>query len=223
MFLPIPKVLKDAELRQIRDKLVEASFADGAETAGRQAKRVKQNQQVARGSPLARELGKVVLEALRKNATFISATLPCRLTEPMFNRYAGGMRYGSHVDNAVMYQPQPLRTDISVTVFLSAPEEYDGGELLIDDLAVRQKVKLPAGSAIVYPATTLHRVEPVTRGERLGAIIWIQSLVRDQEQRRILFDLDRVTQALTKRNADAPEVAILSASYHNLLRLWAEA
>jgi PKHD-type hydroxylase len=223
VFLPIPKVLKDAELRQIRDKLVGASFADGAETAGRQAKRVKQNQQVARGSPLARELGKVVLEALRKNATFISATLPCRLTEPMFNRYAGGMRYGSHVDNAVMYQPQPLRTDISVTVFLSAPEEYDGGELLIDDLAVRQKVKLPAGSAIVYPATTLHRVEPVTRGERLGAIIWIQSLVRDQEQRRILFDLDRVTQALTKRNADAPEVAILGASYHNLLRLWAEA
>jgi PKHD-type hydroxylase len=116
-----------------------------------------------------------------------------------------------------------LRSDISVTVFLSAPEEYDGGELLIDDIAVRQKVKLPAGSAIVYPATTLHRVEPVTRGERLGAVIWVQSLVRDPAQRRILFDLDRVTQALTKRSADAPEVAILSASYHNLLRLWAEA
>ena len=223
MFLPIPKVLKEAELRQIRDKLSGAAFADGAETAGRRAKRVKQNQQVSRGSPLARELGKVVLEALRKNGIFISATLPCRLTEPMFTRYAGGMRYGSHVDNAVMYQPQPLRSDISVTVFLSAPEEYDGGELLIDDIAVRQKVKLPAGSAIVYPATTLHRVEPVTRGERLGAVIWVQSLVRDPAQRRILFDLDRVTQALTKRSADAPEVAILSASYHNLLRLWAEA
>lgn len=223
MFLPIPKVLKEAELRQLRDKLVGASFADGAETAGRQAKRVKQNQQVARGSPLARELGKVVLDALRRNGTFISATLPCRLTEPMFNRYAGGMRYGSHVDNAVMYQPQPLRSDISLTLFLSAPDEYDGGELLIDDVAVRQKVKLPAGSAIIYPATTLHRVEPVTRGERLGAVIWIQSLVRDPAQRRILFDLDRVTQAMTKRNPDAPEVAILSGSYHNLLRLWAEA
>ncbi len=223
MFLPIPKVLREPELRQIRDKLAQAAFADGADTAGRQAKRVKQNQQVARGSPLARELGKVVVDALRRSGTFISATLPCRLTEPMFNRYAGGMRYGNHVDNAVMYQPQPLRSDISVTLFLSEPQEYDGGELLIDELAVRQKVKLPAGSAIVYPTTSLHRVEPVTRGERLAAIIWIQSLVRDSGQRRILFDLDRVTQALVKRNPDAPEVAILGASYHNLLRMWAEA
>jgi len=223
VFLPIPKILKEAELRQIRDQLAQGEFADGAETAGRQARRVKQNQQVARGSALARDLGKVVLEALRRNATFISATLPCRLTEPMFNRYAGGMRYGNHVDNAVMYQPQPLRSDISVTIFLSAPEEYDGGELLIDEIAVRQKVKLPAGSAIIYPATSLHRVEPVTRGERLAAIIWIQSLVRDPGQRRILFDLDRATQAVQRRTPDAPENQVLSASYHNLLRMWAEA
>lgn len=223
MFLPIPKVLKDTELRQIRERLAQAEFADGAGTAGRQARRVKQNEQVARGSPIALELGKVVIAALRRNAAFLSSTLPCRITEPMFNRYAGGMRYGNHVDNAVMYQPQPLRSDISVTLFLCAPEEYDGGELLIEDGAVRQKVKLQAGSAIVYPATSLHRVEPVTRGERLAAILWIQSLVREPERRRILFDLDRVTQAMMKRNADAPEVSLLSASYHNLLRMWAEA
>jgi PKHD-type hydroxylase len=223
MFLPIPKVLKEAEVRELRERLASAAFGDGAETAGRQARRVKQNEQVPRGSALAKELGKSVIGALQKNAAFVSATLPCRMTEPMFNRYAAGMRYGSHVDNAVMYQPQPLRSDISVTVFLSAPEEYDGGELLIDDLAIRQKVKLAAGSAIVYPSTSLHRVEPVTRGERLAAIIWIQSLVRDPAQRRILFDLDRATQAVTKRAPDSAEVALLSASYHNLLRMWAEA
>jgi PKHD-type hydroxylase len=223
MFLPIPKILKDTEVREIRERLAKASFADGAATAGKQARRVKQNEQVPRGSALAKELGKVVLDALRRNGSFISATLPCRITEPMFNRYAGGMRYGSHVDNAVMYQPQPLRSDISITVFLSEPGEYEGGELLIDEIAVRQKVKLPAGSAIIYPSTSLHRVEPVTRGERLAAIIWVQSLVRDPGQRRVLFDLDRATQAVQKKSPDAPEGQLLSASYHNLLRMWAEA
>jgi PKHD-type hydroxylase len=178
---------------------------------------------VPRGSALAKELGAVVLGALRRSGAFISATLPCRITEPMFNRYAAGMHYGSHVDNAVMYQPQPLRSDISVTVFLSAPEEYDGGELLIDEIAVRQKVKLAAGSALIYPSTSLHRVEPVTRGERLASIIWIQSLVRDPAQRRILFDLDRATQAITKRDPASAEAEVLGASYHNLLRMWAEA
>lgn len=223
MFLPIPKVLKETEVRAMRERLATAAFADGAETAGKQARRVKQNEQLPRGSALAKELGSTLLEALRRNGAFVSATLPCRITEPMFNRYAAGMRYGSHVDNAVMYQPQLLRSDISVTLFLSAPDEYDGGELLIDDLAVRQKVKLAAGSAIVYPSTSLHRVEPVTRGERLAAVLWIQSLVRDPAQRRILFDIDRVTQTLTKRSPDAAEAALLSASYHNLLRMWAEA
>lgn len=223
MFLPLQKILKEAEVRKIRERLAGASFADGAATAGRHARRVKQNEQIARGSELAKELGKTVMEALRRSGPFISATLPCRITEPMFNRYAPGMRYGSHVDNAVMYQPAPLRSDISVTVFLSEPSEYEGGELLIDDVALRQKVKLPAGSAIIYPSTSLHRVEPVTRGERLAAIIWVQSLVRDPAQRRILFDLDRVTQSLTKKDAEAGEVDVLSASYHNLLRMWAEA
>lgn len=221
MFLPISKVLREPELRQIRDKLAQAAFADGADTAGRQAKRVKQNQQVARGSPLARELGKVVVDALRRSGTFISATLPCRLTEPMFNRYAGGMRYGNHVDNAVMYQPQPLRSDISVTLFLSEPQEYDGGELLIDELAVRQKVKLPAGSAIVYPTTSLHRVEPVTRGARLACFFWVQSMVADDAARTVLFDLDTAIQRLTRTGADADAVLQLTGCYHNLLRRWA--
>jgi PKHD-type hydroxylase len=223
MFLPIPKILKDTELRQIREALEKATFADGAATAGRQARRVKQNEQIPRDSAVAKELGKLVGEALRRNATFVSAALPFKMTEPMFNRYAQGMRYGTHVDNAMMYQPQPVRSDISVTVFLSEPSEYDGGELLIDDVAIRQKVKLAAGNALVYPSTSLHRVEPVTRGARLAAIIWVQSLVRDPAQRRILFDLDRATQLCTKRNPDSPEVPLMSASYHNLLRMWAEA
>ncbi len=223
MFLPIPKILKDAELRQIREALEKAQFADGATTAGRQARRVKQNEQVPRDSAVAKEMGRLVSEALRRNATFVSAALPFKMTEPMFNRYAQGMQYGTHVDNAMMYQPQPVRSDISVTVFLSDPSEYDGGELLIDDVAIRQKVKLAAGNALVYPSTSLHRVEPVTRGARLAAIIWVQSLVRDPAQRRILFDLDRATQLCTKRDADAPEVPLMSASYHNLLRMWAEA
>ena len=222
MFLPIQKVLKEAELKEIREKLAAADFADGAATAGRQARRVKQNEQLPREAPLTKELGKIVSAALRRNAMFISGTLPCRMTEPMFNRYAGGMRYGAHVDNAVMYQPQALRTDVSVTLFLSEPSEYDGGELLVDEVAIRQKIKLPAGSAIIYPSTSLHRVEPVTRGERLAAIVWVQSLVRDPGQRRILFDLDRATQSLTKKDPDSAEVQLLSASYHNLLRLWAE-
>jgi PKHD-type hydroxylase len=223
MFLPIPKILKDAEVKLLRERLAGANFADGAATAGKQARRVKQNEQIPRGSPLAKELGQVVLEALRRSGAFISATLPCRMTEPMFNRYGVGMHYGSHVDNAVMYQPQPLRSDISVTLFLSSPDEYDGGELLIDEIAVRQKVKLDAGAALLYPTTSLHRVEPVTRGERLASIIWIQSLVRDPGQRRILFDLDRATQAVNKRDPDSAEGKLLSASYHNLLRMWAEA
>ena len=223
MFLPIQKVLKEAELKEIRDKLEGASFADGAATAGRQARRVKQNEQLARDAPLTKELGKIVSAALRRNAMFISPPLRVKMTEPMFNRYAGGMRYGSHVDNAVMYQPTALRTDISVTLFLSEPSEYDGGELLVDEVAVRQKIKLPAGSAIIYPSTSLHRVEPVTRGARLASIVWVQSLVRDTSQRKILFDLDRATQSLTKKDPDSAEVQLLSASYHNLLRLWAEA
>ena len=223
MFLPIPKVLKEADVKLIRERLEKTEFADGAATAGRQARRVKQNEQVPRGSPAAKELGKIVMDALRNNAAFISAALPCRITEPMFNRYMPGMSYGTHVDNAMMYQPHPVRSDISVTVFLSNPSEYDGGELLVDDVAIRQKVKLAAGGALLYPATSLHRVEPVTRGTRLAVILWVQSLVRDPAQRRILFDLDRATQLCTKRDPDSPEVPLLSASYHNLLRQWAEA
>jgi PKHD-type hydroxylase len=223
MFLPIPNVLKAEELRTIRDRVAKETYVDGATTAGRQARRVKQNQQLARDNKTAKEMGKIVMDALRRHAGFNAATLPFRITEPMFNHYSGGMRYGPHVDNAVMYQPQPLRSDISMTLFLSEPKEYEGGELMIEDGAVRQKVKLAAGSALVYPATSLHNVEPVTKGDRYACIVWIQSLVRDPGQRRILFDMDRATQALLKRDPDAPEARMFTASYHNLVRMWAEA
>jgi PKHD-type hydroxylase len=223
MFLPIPNVLKADEVRSIRERLEKERFTDGGSTAGRQARRVKRNQQLPREGAVARELGRVVLQALQRHAGFNAATLPHRVTAPLFNLYAGGMTYGPHVDNAIMYQPQPLRSDVSVTVFLSEPGEYDGGELVIEDGALRQKVKLPAGSALAYPSTSVHHVEPVTRGARYAAVVWVQSLVRDPERRRILFDLDRATQALLKRDPEAPEARILTASYHNLVRLWAEA
>ena len=223
MFLPIPKILKDTEVKQLRERLANGSFADGAATAGKQARRVKQNEQIPRGSPLAKELGKVVLEGLRRSGAFISATLPCRMTEPMFNRYGVGMHYGSHVDNAVMYQPQPLRSDISVTLFLSEPGEYDGGELLIDEIAVRQKVKLEAGSALLYPTTSLHRVEPVTRGFRVASFFWLESMVRSDEQRRLLYEMDTQLMRLRASAGETdPAVIGLTGTYHNLLRMWAD-
>lgn len=223
MFLPIPNILKPEEVKAIRERIEKETFVDGSVTAGRQARRVKQNQQLARDNKVAKEIGKQILDALRRHAAFNAATLPFRITEPMFNHYTGGMTYGPHVDNAVMYQPQPLRSDISMTLFLCDPKEYDGGELVIEDGAVRQKVKLASGAALVYPSTSLHHVEPVTRGARFAAIIWIQSLIRDPGKRRILFDIDRATQSLLKKDADSPEARTLTASYHNLVRLWAEA
>ena len=168
-------------------------------------------------------MGGIVSGALRRHAAFISAALPYRMTEPLFNRYAPGMRYGAHIDNAIMFQTPPLRSDVSVTVFLSEPSEYDGGELVMEEIGARRKLKLAAGAALLYPSTSLHRVEPVTRGARLAAVLWVQSLVRDAEQRRLLFELDRATQAVARRTADAPELALLGKTYHNLLRMWAGA
>lgn len=223
MFLPIPKVLKEAELRQVREALAQAKFDDGAPSAGRQARRVKRNEQLPRDSEAAKKMGGIVSGALRRHAAFISAALPYRMTEPLFNRYAPGMRYGAHIDNAIMFQTPPLRSDVSVTVFLSEPSEYDGGELVMEEIGARRKLKLAAGAALLYPSTSLHRVEPVTRGARLAAVLWVQSLVRDAEQRRLLFELDRATQAVARRTADAPELALLGKTYHNLLRMWAGA
>jgi len=223
MFLPIPKVLKESEVRDIRARLVESAFVDGARTAGKQARRVKRNQQLARDAAGAQEIAKTVGDALRRHPAFISAALPRRLSEPLFNRYAAGMAYGAHVDNALLFQARTLRTDVSVTVFLSEPAEYDGGELVIEEIAARQRIKLDAGDAILYPATSLHRVEPVTRGVRLASVLWVQSMVRDSAQRSLLYDLDRAAQALVKRTPGAPEAALLGKTYHNLLRMWADA
>jgi len=223
MFLPILKVLKESEVRAIRARLVESAFADGAATAGKQARRVKNNQQVPRDAAGMQEVAKTVSDALQRNPAFIAAALPRRLSDPLFNRYAPGMRYGSHVDNAILFQARTMRTDVSVTVFLSEPAEYEGGELVIEQVASRQKIKLAAGTAFLYPATSLHRVEPVTRGARLAAVVWVQSLVRDSAQRTLLFELDRAAQAVVKRDPDSPEAALLGKTYHNLLRMWADA
>jgi len=223
MFLPIPKVLKESEVRAIRARLADSAFTDGAATAGRQARRVKNNQQLPRDAAGLQEIGNIVNDALQRNAAFIAATLPRRLSDPLFNRYAPGMNYGSHVDNAILFQARTLRTDVSVTVFLSEPAEYEGGELIVEEVASRQKIKLAAGTAFIYPSTSLHRVEPVTKGARLAAVVWVQSLVRDSAQRTLLFDLDRAAQAVVKRDPDSPEAALLGKTYHNLLRMWADA
>jgi PKHD-type hydroxylase len=186
---------------------------------------VKDNRQIEEAVPLARELGDIILAALERNALFISAALPNRVYPPLFNRYEGGMQFGNHVDNAVRLLPGSgvkVRTDISATLFLSPPEEYDGGELLVEDTYGAHAIKLPAGDMVLYPATSLHRVTPVTRGARLASFFWIESMVRDDAQRTLLFDLDSAIQRLSASGADASVCAHLTACYHNLLRMWAQ-
>jgi len=185
---------------------------------------VKRNQQLPDTSPLRAELGREVLAACARHPEFHAATLPLKILPPRFNRYAGGGTYGAHVDGAVMAlaDGSQLRSDIACTVFLADPESYDGGELIVDDTYGEHEVKLPAGDAIVYPASSLHRVEPVTRGARVAAFFWIQSLVRDEAQRRILLQLDTAVRQLTGSGADAAAVKQLTGVYHNLLRQWSE-
>lgn len=222
MAIVIPNLLNAAELQRIRTRLATATFGDGAATAGPQARLVKRNEQVPRGDPAEQELAPLVVAALERSPTFMAAALPRRMTNPMFSRYTPGMEYGSHVDNAVMSMPERIRTDISVTVFLAHPEEYDGGELVIEGSSAAQRVKLPAGSAVVYPSTSVHHVAPVTRGARIAAVLWAQSMVRDSGQREILLNLARVAQALRLRDPAPPELMLLDASYHNLMRMWAD-
>jgi len=225
MLLQIPKVLDAAQAREMRARLEAAgdAWVDGRATAGHQGARVKRNLQIAEDSAIARELGAVVLAAIERNPLFLSAALPHTVYPPLFNRYEGGMTFGSHVDGAVRLLPGTgvkIRTDVSATLFLTPPEDYDGGELLIEDAYGLQKVKLPAGDLVLYPATSLHQVAPVTRGARLASFFWVQSMVRDDAQRALLFDLDMAIVRLTR---DAPEHASLvslTGSYHNLLRMW---
>ncbi len=229
MLVHVPDVLSREQVAAIRGKLAAAEWTDGRETVGPQGAEVKRNLQLPESSPLRAELDRVVLAALAQHALYHAAVLPARTLPPRFNRYEGGGRYGFHVDGAIMALPttphQPsanLRSDVSCTLFLCDPDEYDGGELVIDDLYGEHEVKLPAGDLIVYPSSSLHEVRPVTRGTRFACFFWVQSLVRDDGRRRLLFELDTSIQTLTLAGADRRAVLTLTSVYHNLLRRWAE-
>jgi len=224
MLLHIPDILDREQLRQLRTALDAADWTDGRETVGAQGAQVKRNRQLPDASPLRRQLGEVVLAALAKSPLYHAATLPLRTLPPRFNRYEGGGEYGMHVDGSVMALPngEQLRSDISCTLFLSEPDDYDGGELIVSDTYGEHEVKLPAGDAIIYPSSSLHRVQPVTRGARVAAFFWVQSLVRDDSRRRLLYELDASIQRLVATGADRDAVLQLTGTYHNLLRQWAE-
>jgi PKHD-type hydroxylase len=225
MLVQVAAVLTAEEVQTVRTLLGAAAWADGRLTAGYRSAEVKANLQVPQAEPAAREAGGLILQALERNAQFISATLPHHVYPPLFNRYTPGMAFGDHVDNAVRQIPgtaHRMRTDVSATLFLSAPEEYAGGELVIDDLYGSHSVKLAAGDMIVYPASSLHRVQAVTRGARDAAFFWIQSMVRDDGSRTLLYDMDSSIRELTARGADADSLLRLTGCYHNLLRRWAE-
>jgi len=224
MLLHIPDVLSREQVMQMRAMLDAADWTDGRETVGTQGAQVKRNQQLPDASPLRQQLGEVVLAALAKNPLYHAAALPLRTLSPRFNRYQGGGQYGFHVDGAVMALSgdAQLRSDVSCTLFLSEPDEYDGGELIVNDTYGEHEVKLPAGDLIVYPSSSLHRVTPVTRGARVAAFFWVQSLIRDDSRRRLLFELDASIQRLTQTGADAASLLQLTGVYHNLLRQWAE-
>ncbi|HEX8561044.1 MAG TPA: Fe2+-dependent dioxygenase [Pyrinomonadaceae bacterium] len=225
MLLHIPEVLTAEQVAHCRRALEGAEWVDGRVTAGHQSARAKDNAQVAEGHPVARELGDLILGALERNPLFMAAALPSKVFPPLFNRYEGGQSFGSHVDNAVRQvtgTPHRVRTDLSVTLFLAAPEEYDGGELLVEDTYGVHGVKLPAGDLILYPASSLHRVNPVTRGARLASFFWVQSMVRDDGERALLFDLDTAIQRLVHDAPEHPSAVQLTNVYHNLLRRWTE-
>ncbi|HKT94763.1 MAG TPA: Fe2+-dependent dioxygenase [Paraburkholderia sp.] len=226
MLVHVPNVLTPEQVRALRARLDNAgdAWVDGRATAGWSGAPVKRNVQIAEHTPIARELGDMVLAAIERNPLFISAALPNQVYPPLFNRYEGGMTFGSHVDGAVRVLPNgvKLRTDVSCTLFLSSPDEYDGGELVVEDTYGVQQVKLPAGDMIVYPATSLHQVTPVTRGARVASFFWVQSLVRDDTKRALLFDMDTAIQRLNASDADAQARRSLVGCYHNLLRLWSE-
>lgn len=227
MLLQVPQVLSAEQVAHCRDRLRDAGWADGRITAGHQSAMAKDNAQLPENDPVARELGGLILDALARNTTFFSAALPQRIYPPLFNRYSGGQSFGFHVDNAIRYDRSrggvdPVRTDLSATLFLSAPEEYDGGELIIEDTYGVQRVKLQAGDLVLYPGTSLHKVTPVTRGERIATFFWIQSLLREDAQRRLMFELDVSIRHLTQDVPEHPALVQLTGIYHNLLRRWAE-
>jgi PKHD-type hydroxylase len=224
MLLAIPNVLTSEQVVQARALLESAEWIDGKATAGHQGARVKDNQQLPIDSPVAREVGTLIVKALSANPLFMSAALPLHILPPMFNRYSGGQTFGTHVDGSIRQLPsgQRIRTDLSCTLFFYGPEEYDGGELIIEDTYGSKSVKLPAGHMILYPSSSLHQVTPVTRGTRLCSFFWLQSMIRDDGKRAMLFDMDVAIQRFGPENATHPSVVSLTGIYHNLLRQWAE-
>jgi PKHD-type hydroxylase len=226
VLLPIPDVLTQAQIGEARRILESAEWIDGRVTAGHQSAQAKDNMQLPENSPAAREVGEMILSSLGQNPLFITAALPLKVFPPLFNRYSGGQAFGTHVDNAIRQvagTPHRIRTDLSATLFFTGPEEYDGGELVVEDTYGTHKVKLPAGHMILYPASSLHHVLPVTRGARIASFFWIQSMVRDDGERSLLFDLDLAIQRLSGENAKNSSAVQLTGVYHNLLRRWADA
>lgn len=226
MLLHVPDVLTAEQVAAARQELDQAQWVDGRVTAGHQSAKAKDNMQLPEDNPVARKLGDMVLAALQQSPLFMAAALPLKVFPPLFNRYSGGQSFGTHVDNAIRQvtgTPYRVRTDLSATLFLSAPEEYDGGELSVEDTYGVQSVKLPAGHMILYPATSLHHVRPVTRGTRTASFFWVQSMVRDDGQRTLLFDLDSTIQQIAQEAPDHPAAVRLTGIYHNLLRQWADA
>lgn len=225
MLLSLPGVLLEEELHTIRSLLKQAQWVDGRTTAGIQAASVKNNQQLAEDDPLLAQIRRIVLQALQRDPLFFSAALPDKILPPFVNRYAGETNaYGFHVDSAMRHMPDGgarVRADVSATLFFNDPDEYEGGELLVQDVFGDQRIKLKAGAIVIYPSSSVHAVTPVTRGERLASFMFIQSMVRDAAQRRMLFDMDMALVRLRQQQGETPEVVQLTGIYHNLLRQWA--
>ena len=226
MLMPLKNILQPEEVAEARSLLGDqAAWIDGRSSAGSQAQSRKNNEQLAQDSAGSRTLQELVRAALRRDPLFFSAALPRKIFNPLFNRYSGESNaYGSHVDGAVLHSRSTdewVRSDVSCTLFLSDPASYDGGELVVQDAMGEQRIKLPAGDLVMYPGTRVHRVEPVTRGARLACFFWVESMVRSEEHRRLLFDLDMNLLALRQRHGETPETTALTGTYHNLLRLWA--
>jgi len=225
MLLQIPDVLTAEQAAECRRKIEKAQWIDGRVTAGHQSARTKNNLQLAENHPLAQELGEIILASLEQSSLFMAAALPLRVFPPLFNRYEGGQSFGNHVDNAIRQvagTPHRIRTDLSATLFLSAPGDYEGGALVIEDTYGVHSIKLAAGSLILYPATSLHNVRSVTKGARISSFFWIQSMVRDDGERTILFDMDMAIQRIAENAPEHPSVIQLTGVYHNLLRRWAD-
>jgi PKHD-type hydroxylase len=225
MLLAIPDLLTAEQVASARELLSNAEWVDGRVTAGPQSARAKHNTQLPEGSAAAETIGDMILTALQRNPLFVSAALPLRVFPPLFNRYEGGQSFGNHVDNSIRQiagTGHRIRTDLSATLFLAEPDEYEGGELSVEDTYGVHKVKLPAGDMVLYPSSSLHHVTPVTRGARVASFFWVQSMVRDDGRRALLFDLDVAIQQLSRDVPAHPSIVQLTGVYHNLLRQWAE-